>query len=306
MSYDDMTHLDMVIQEANRQRRAQEAMAFAQSQQALAQAQQGPAQTGGGVGGAGAGAGTLAGAIATKKILGAFGAGNGIADSAAANTAWNAAATNAGGLTAATPTATAASQAVPGASFGSVAGPLAFVATAPIWAPKVAKIGGKFFEGVFGGDANRKYDSKQILDLQKNDPRRQKVWEGQVPGWSGMDDKTKTALLDKTHDLGILNLAGKENKPATESISLNLLAKRMGLGGNSDKNNGVFGEKYNFRNLDPLIQDIEKRKFHDEDPNSRRALTADFLRYVQSQKQNQFNPTSYLADLMTGGGDVPT
>lgn len=183
-------------------------------QQAAESGGAGGASSGGLMGGA-AGAGGYAAlsgtgqtALAAPSMSGAFSSPSLLAPEIAA--------VDVGGSAAAATPAT-------GMSAASIAGPALFMATAPLWAPKLAKGGQKFAEltGISKPKPNRKFKASETA--------QSKVFNRQIPGFDKLDEQQKEKIATAAHDAGILRMPGHADEEGnTQSgIGMDLVRPRF-------------------------------------------------------------------------------
>lgn len=86
------------------------------------------------------------------------------------------------------------------------AGPAAFIASAPLWAPPLAKGGMKLGQllGVTDNKPERQYIPSEVI--------RSKRIGGQLPGFDTLNDAQKQIVTDKANALGMLRLPGVADK----------------------------------------------------------------------------------------------
>ena len=89
------------------------------------------------------------------------------------------------------------------AGFGAYAGPLAVLATAPIWAPKVGSKLTSFFKGK---DNDRRFDVDEVTSSLKDGGMTQ--FQKAVPGWDKRSGDERKSIAQQAYDLKVLNLIG--------------------------------------------------------------------------------------------------
>lgn len=99
------------------------------------------------------------------------------------------------------PSAAAPSSAL--GTFGAYAGPLAVLATAPIWAPK---LGGALTNLLKGKDYDRRFDVNEVTSPLKGGGMTQ--FQKAIPNWAGRSEDERKNIAQKAYDLKVLNLIG--------------------------------------------------------------------------------------------------
>lgn len=97
-------------------------------------------------------------------------------------------------------------------SFGTVAGPLAAYATAPLWAPKLAEAGSKLTSWATGRTEPTRGQTSTTEDLikrQREDPSTSRFLDAQLPGYVAMDDGERSKILEAAKLAKVLGVPGE-------------------------------------------------------------------------------------------------
>ena len=112
------------------------------------------------------------------------------------------------------------------ATFGAYAGPLAVLATAPIWAPK---LGDKLTSLVKGKDNDRRYDVNEVISPLKSGGMTQ--FQSSIPNWSGRSEDERRNIANKAYELKVLNLIGDpEENMGLMGDARNTNSERLNIG----------------------------------------------------------------------------
>lgn len=104
---------------------------------------------------------------------------------------------------------------------GQYAGPAAFLATAPIWAPILSQVGNKVGKKAFGrDDLKRPFNAEEIASARKLSSKGKStdILGGQISGFRDKPDQERVDLVNKLNDLGALSIAGGGKKDEAGNV----------------------------------------------------------------------------------------
>lgn len=111
---------------------------------------------------------------------------------------------------------------------GQYAGPAAFLATAPIWAPLLSKVGNKVGKKAFGrDDLKRPFNAEEIASARPTlaSGKSDDLLGGQIKGFRDKSDQERVDLVNQLNKAGALSIAGGGKKDAEG----NVMTKDRGL-----------------------------------------------------------------------------
>lgn len=140
-------------------------------------------------------------------------------------------------------------------SFGYWAGPAAFMATAPIWAPQVSKYGEKAGEGFMKatGLKKKRYDRPYSAESAATST----VINRQLPGLNKADKGKQAQILDKFKEAKAMIVPGATTPDFSKAESTPDRASRVGISSayltdmERNKLKSKYGKNYNFAAIKP-------------------------------------------------------